>query len=106
MKTQALILANDLFAGLNDGGKRLTIRTGRRDIQLGRLVFRPSKPSKKIKPVNVSVCEVRYKRLEAITDEEAVQDGFADALSVLDGMRRFYPDIRPEDEVTLVYFDC
>ena len=104
MKTQELLLANDLFPALKLGGKRVTIRKGRRDIQLGKLVFSPTTPDKKIKPVKVNVTEVRYKRLQDVTNDEAKCDGFWDASHMYSGMKKYYPDLKRTDEVTFIIF--
>jgi hypothetical protein len=104
MKTQQLLLANDLFPALKNGGKRVTIRKCRRDIQLGKLVFAPTTPDKKLKPVKVSVTEVRYKRLRDVTVDEAMADGFWDADHMYRGMKTYYPNLKRTDEVTFVIF--
>jgi hypothetical protein len=104
MKTQQLLLANDLFPALKNGGKRVTIRKGRRDIQLGKLLFSPTIPDKKLKGVKVNVIEVRYKRIRDVTEDEAKGDGFWDSEDMYQGMKRFYPDLKRTDEVTFIIF--
>lgn len=102
---QELKLANNLFAGLHDGGKRVTIRRGRRDIQLGALVFSPV-AADGTKPVRVEVTEVRYKRLKSVTNKEAQSDGFLDAKDMRKGMKKYYPGLKVAETVTFIIFEC
>jgi catechol 2,3-dioxygenase-like lactoylglutathione lyase family enzyme len=45
------------------------------------------------------------KRVDEVTDEEAREDGFAGAYDVIPGLRSYYPNLRPADELVLVRFD-
>ncbi len=100
---QTLKLANDLFPGLRDGSKRITIRTGRRDIVLGLLAFEPVNEDDG-PPHVVNVTSVRYTLMHYITDAEAQADGAADWRSLLTAMHRFYPDITETSVVTVIEF--
>jgi hypothetical protein len=40
-----------------------------------------------------------------LTDEEAQADGFVDAKDALSGMRRFYPDLKKEDQLAIIRFE-
>ena len=40
-----------------------------------------------------------------ISDEDAQEDGFADAAAVLPGLRDYYPDLSSDDYVVFVRFD-
>lgn len=105
-RMQTLKLANDLWSDLTLG-KRVTVRAGRRDIQLGPLRLESTEPDFEIGEhlqEVVEVVEVRYKRLRDLTDLEAEEDGATDADELRDVLRRFYPNLRPDDEITLVYF--
>ena len=52
----------------------------------------------------VEVNEVRHKRLRDLTDLEVEDDGATDMDALMDQLHRFYPNLRPDDEITLVYF--
>lgn len=95
---QTLKLADDLLP-LVDDWKQMTIRKGRRDIQLGDLVLENVSGTDKREVV---VTEVRHKRVKDITRFEAQSDGFSSVLDLMDGMKRFYPDLDRETEVTIV----
>jgi cytidine deaminase len=44
-------------------------------------------------------------RVDSVTEEEAREDGFASAAEVLTGLRDYYPDLQPTDELVIVRFD-
>ncbi|MEU8816955.1 hypothetical protein [Actinoplanes sp. NPDC048796] len=45
------------------------------------------------------------KPVSAVTDAEAREDGFAGAADVLPGLRDYYPQLRPGDEIVIVRFE-
>ena len=100
---QTLKLADDLFEPLERGEKHVTIRKGRRDIQLGDLQFQGigDESLKKI----VEVTEIRYLRVSGIPDYMCVEDGFNDWIDFFNGMKRFYPELKATNEVTIIYFE-
>ncbi|TJW14443.1 MAG: ASCH domain-containing protein [Mesorhizobium sp.] len=100
--TSTLKLADDLFPGLLNGEKTCTIRSGRRDIQLGPLVF--ESVSGELNQVTVEVISVIYMRAGDIPDDLARADGARDGTELLDAMKRFYPDLKSESEITAVIF--
>lgn len=124
---QQLMLANDLFPLFHTGDKRLTCRKGRRDIQLDDLLFISTDPVEMTdewdtycriymdvdgQPVPtlhmcqlVTVHQVRYKRVRHVDEPEAIQDGFESVEALYHGMKRFYPDLTLDDELTFVYFN-
>lgn len=99
---QELKLADDLFPGLISGDKRVTIRAGDRDIKLGRLVF--TSVDGGYDPVPVEVFTVMKCFMWAVTDEVAQVDGADTAEELLEGMKRFYPDLDWDSIVTVVFY--
>ena len=97
---QKLLLAEDIFDEL-DFGKNVTIRKGRRDILLGDLLFE-SKENGKLKVVNV--INVHYCKLANVYTGDLKSDGFSDHNDMWDKMKRFYPDITFDTEVTTIRF--
>lgn len=97
---QKLTLFEDIFDALEQG-KLCTIRKGRRDIQLGDLLFESIET---MRPEIVQVEIVYYCRLDKVAIEDLQNDGFKDHQDLCEKMKRFYPDITPEDEVTVVKF--
>ena len=100
METQKLILTEDVYDALFDV-KCCTIRKGRRDIQLGNLVF---ESSEKKRTIIVNVESVIYTTLEKIPKEYYENDGFISLFDMLHQMRRFYPDLQMNSECTVVVF--
>lgn len=45
------------------------------------------------------------KRVDAVTEEEALEDGFAGAHDVIAGLSSYYPDLKPNDELVIVRFE-
>jgi catechol 2,3-dioxygenase-like lactoylglutathione lyase family enzyme len=45
------------------------------------------------------------KRVDSVTDDEAREDGFTTAADVLPGLRDYYPELQPSDELVIVRFD-
>ncbi|MGZ0145640.1 VOC family protein [Kribbella sp. WER1] len=45
------------------------------------------------------------KRADEVTEEEALEDGFAGAYDVIPGLSSYYPDLQPGDELVIVRFD-
>ena len=84
-----LILAEDVFDAL-DSGKFVTIRKGRRDIQLGSLEFESLELKRS---VIVDVSMVYFCHLDGVIPSDVINDGFEDYDDMLACMKRFYPDI-------------
>ncbi len=102
---QQLKLANDLFAKVVTHEKRMTIRKGRRDIQLGWLELETTElveGSFLNHPVRVS--RVVYTHVGSLCDRDAKEDGFEGVADLIDKMQRFYPGLDAGTEVTLVYW--
>ena len=97
---QKLLLAEDVFDAL-ENGKKTTIREGRRDIAIGKLLFE-STEQKRTEVVNVIM--VSYCRLGNVFIGDIQNDGFKDHDDMWRQMLRFYPDIDFDTEVTVVKF--
>ena len=102
-KGQALLLADDLFPSLLEGGKRVTIRRGDRDIKLGKLLFAGATDGTLLH--EVEVVEVRHIRVSGVSEEIAQADGFANWVDFYNGMKRYYPDLDVSEECTIIYFE-
>lgn len=107
---QTLKLATDLFEGLAKGTKGMTIRKGTRSVLPNRyLLFVSSDPvivgsfSTYLQKL-VWIEQIVYKPLNEVTDEEAQADGFINQNDLVVGLRRFYPDLKKDTPVTLIYF--
>ncbi len=99
---QVLKLADDLFGPLRAAEKFCTIRKGRRDVELGDLQFEGAEDVS-LKEV-VQVTSVTFTTLGGVPEETLEADGFRDHDDALEQMKRFYPDITFDTEVTVVDF--
>jgi hypothetical protein len=100
-KEQKMWLVDDLFPSLRAGEKLCTIRAGKRDFTEGPLTFE----SKSGQHVTVNVTEVRHKKLAELTNQEARLDGASSAREMAEALKRFYPDIGPASDITIVLYD-
>ncbi len=83
--------------------KQITIREGWRDYQVDRLVMLCCQ----IEPwcVMADIAEVRHCTLSEVTQEEMEADGFQTPAEMLEGMRRFYPDMYWGSPVTVIRWE-
>ena len=100
MEIQKLMLAEDVFDSL-EIGKICTIRNGRRDIQLGELMFESTETHR---THNVMVHTVIFTELQRVPFRYVLNDGFISYDDMCDKLKRFYPDIKLCDEFTVVVF--
>ena len=100
-KEQKMWLVDDLFPPLLAGEKLCTIRAGKRDFTAGPMTFE----SKSGLHATVNVTEVRHKKLSELTDREAQMDGALNAQDMADALKRFYPEIGPDSDITIVLYD-
>lgn len=102
---QKLIMAEGVFDtldGIEKYEKTCTIRKGRRDIQIGDLLFESLETKRQQK---VWVERVIYCWLCDVPEQYIHADGFVDAKDMLEKMRAFYPDMEMDTEVTVVEFE-
>jgi hypothetical protein len=100
---QTLQLADDLFEGVWDGSKTLTILNGRHEIALGDLLFEGTTDTVVFSAI-VDVWAIIYTKLGDLFNEDARLDGAETAEDLAANMKRFYPDIGPDSEITIVKF--
>jgi len=101
----ALLIAPDelIRESILDGSKKISIRQGCRDYQVGDVLMLCCH----IEPwcVMADVTDVKYSKLRDVTQEEYLADGFKDYSHMLEGMRRFYPDLNQESLMTILRWD-
>jgi hypothetical protein len=97
---QTLKLAEDIYNQLSTG-KRVTIRKGRRDIALGDCLLECIETNRKIV---VNVVNIHYCQLANVYIGDLQNDGFKDHFEMWETMKRFYPEITFDDEVTTIKF--
>ena len=49
--------------------------------------------------------DVKHTTLESVTEEEYKADGFSKPQKLINGLRKFYPDLIWEDEVTVIRWE-
>lgn len=92
-------LAREYFDKVQSGLKTSTVRAGRRTVKTGSAVFVSDDAE-----IDIFVTGFEYKRLEDLTDDDAVRDGFLDALQLKIALKKFYPDLDNRDDVTIIHF--
>lgn len=93
-----IIVRREFAKALVEGSKTTTIRRGIYKLKHRTLIVHDG--SRPVAIVNVKY--VYYKRLGAITDEEARRDGFPSKQELLKALRKLYPDIKEDDVVTVI----
>lgn len=99
---QTLALADELFPNVVSGVKRGTVRAGIRDVRLGGLMLTAA--SGNGKTATVWVDRVAFTTAERLTDDDAVNDGYADRGELIDALHKFYPHLMASDPVTVISF--
>ena len=93
-----LMLKKEYGEKLLRGEKRATIRLGMVVPKYGELIVHSGgRPIAKVR-----VVEVYYKKVRELDDNDAVLDGFGSREELIMALKRAYPDIRPEDTVTIM----
>jgi dUTP pyrophosphatase len=100
---QTLNLDARFFPALASGQKRVTVRAGHRDIQVGELIFQ-SVAEEPMREFPVTVTSVEYTEFDKLTDSDAVLDCEENAENLKKTLLQFYPSLGPSDEVTVVHF--
>lgn len=98
---QKLTLFEDVFDALATG-KSTTIRKGKLTIALDDMLLEST--DKKREQI-VCVKDVYYGLLKDVKHEDIVNDGFKNYQELVEKMKRFYPDISLDTEVTVIKFD-
>ena len=87
---------------IRSGRKKITFRAGRRRFRPGEIV--EGKCAEGILlPLRITGCAT--KPLREVTEEEAKADLFESREVVLEGMRKFYPEMTWETEISLIRFE-
>ena len=81
------------------GKKRATVRLGKRGVREGMTIFLAvgGRPFARARVVRVS-----FKKLKDLSPEEVRKEGHSSLSDLLKELRRIYPVISPEDEVTYI----
>ncbi len=95
-----IIQLNDRYlTDFIEGRKKSTIRRGRREYPFGECILQSSS-----RGVSAIIENIRYCRLEDLTDDDAIIDGFKSKNALLQTLFTFYTDLKPDDEMSIVYF--
>ena len=98
-----LIAGEEVQVRVEEGYKTITIREGRRDYRAGERVLLGCHLTGWAKMATVT--SVRFTTIECLTSAEVHDDGFNSILSALDGLRKFYPNLREDSPVTVIRWE-
>ncbi len=101
--TALLIAPNDeVRKNILNGNKKITIREGHRDYVPGLvMICCPIDPF----CVQANITEVKHCRLDEVTKEEYIGDGYKSASEMRDELRQYYPKIYYYSPVTVIKWD-
>lgn len=94
-----IALDRDFIPLVNRGMKTTTVRAGQRAYTLG-----PAELISENVTIPIDIREVSYRYLNELTTEDAKSDGFDHRDELFDALRRYYPEIQPDEPVTIVRF--
>lgn len=99
-----MLIDNDPHMRLNvlTQKKQISIREGHRDYRNGPMMI-----CDQVEPfaVMVDVVLVKHITLGEVSEEEWLADGFTSQEDMLDGMRKFYPNIDLSSPVTVLFWN-
>jgi len=95
-----LPLSDEFIPGVLADRKTTTIRRGRRTYGLGEGVLKAGSQD-----IPIKVNNVRYCKFRELTEADAFRDGFESLKQLHDVLRRIYPKLDLDDEVTVVHFE-
>ena len=98
----ALLFAPDekMWTCIISGAKQITIREGRRDYQVGQPAMLCRHLCNHV--VMADIVSVRHCLLRNVTKKEYKADGFKSRSELLQGLRRFYPNLKMDSPVTVI----
>jgi ASC-1-like (ASCH) protein len=97
--TRELLLSNDLIPSVLSGNKTSTVRLGRRSYGLGeaRIVSREIE-------IPIEITNVSHTKMSLLNEEDARSEGYRCVRDLVLALRRFYPQIDDDSDVTIVRF--
>lgn len=87
---------------VRDGSKRVTMRF-KDPVQVGPALLVFQSDDEVCLPGRIT--STVAKPIDSITDDEAREDGFTSAASILPGLRDYYPSLQASDEIVIVRFE-
>lgn len=100
---QELKLADELFFRIFDGTKSSTIRKGKRDIDKGFLAF--TSTGQKHFGIVVNVTGSISKKLNELSQNELVSEGYSSLNELKQSLEQYYSDIDDNTLVTIIKFE-
>jgi hypothetical protein len=94
-----IALSSEFLPDVVSGDKVSTIRRGRRNYPLGGALLRA-----RDRDIAIDIRRVRYSKIRDLTVDDARRDGFENVEELKTALSRFYPQLQPEDDVTIVEF--
>jgi hypothetical protein len=79
--------------------KEITIREGERDYVPGFCVLTNIDTNRS---VGADITSVRHCKLKEVTHIECLEDNFRDHEDMYEGMKKYYPNMTPESDVTII----
>jgi hypothetical protein len=95
-----LPLKSEFIPLVRAGAKRSTVRAGRRRISPG-----PAEIVSGNARIPIQVTDVKYKTFADLTQADALTDGFTSREELQRELLSFYPDLRDNDAISVIYFD-
>lgn len=106
-QTQRLRFRASHLPAVRNGSKRITMRF-HDPVHVGAalLVFQSEDEDEDEVSIPGHITSTVSKAVKEVSDEEAREDGFTDAASLLQGLRGYYPGLAADDEIVIVRFEA
>jgi hypothetical protein len=101
-KRRRILFSKGYVDLIRSGRKKITFRAGRRKFRPGEMVEGECAEGVTLS-LRITGCET--KPLREVTEEEARADLFESKEVVLEGMRKFYPEMNWDTEISLIRFE-
>lgn len=93
-------LSGELIPLVLSDRKTSTIRAGMRQYELGNALLVSG-----TREIPVWITGVRHCRVDELGEQDAYKEGYVDTEALLADVSRFYPDLGPDDIVTVIDFE-
>lgn len=94
-----IYIRDKYLSSIIQGCKISTIRRGRRKYPIGSCILRT-----KNRDVLANIEHVRYCQLSKLNEEDAQNDGFHSLCELHKALAQIYPDLKKDEEMTVVTF--
>ena len=101
---QALLMSpsEEQWESILSEKKKITIREGNRDYHLGAVII--TNPERGY-CLSATIAKVNHYVAREVPEQDFMDDGYKSRTEMISDLRKFYPDLTPDSEVTVIRWD-